>query len=269
MISGVVLVRDNGRVPTYRDEAIVLRTHKLGEADRIITLLTRRHGKVRAVARGVRRVSSKFGGRLEPCSHVDLELATGRNLDVITQAVTLHRFSEPLNLDYQLFTTAQVMVETADRLVVEDHQPALRQHLLLVGALRTLTSGTPDGPRSPTMIMDSYLLRAVAVAGYQPSLTDCAVCGVVGPHETFSPATGGIVCRRCRPPGSTRLRLGTTEYLVALRDGDWSATRQIVPEVQRQASDLVAAFIGWQLEHRLRSLEHVERGEGYSDRLVR
>ena len=77
-------------MPTYRDEAVVLRTHKLGEADRIITLLSRDHGKVRAVARGVRRTSSKFGGRLEPFSHVDLQFATGRTLDVITQAVTLH-----------------------------------------------------------------------------------------------------------------------------------------------------------------------------------
>ena len=80
-------------MPTYRDEAVVLRTHKLGEADRIITMLSRRHGKVRAVARGVRRKTSKFGARLEPFSHVDLQFATGRTLDVITQAVTLHPYS--------------------------------------------------------------------------------------------------------------------------------------------------------------------------------
>ena len=69
-------------VPLYRDEAIVLRTHKLGEADRIITLLTRQHGRVRAVAKGVRRTTSRFGSRLEPFTHVDLQLAEGRNLDV-------------------------------------------------------------------------------------------------------------------------------------------------------------------------------------------
>ena len=81
--------RQNGGVPLYRDEAIVLRTHKLGEADRIITLLTRQHGRVRAVAKGVRRTTSRFGSRLEPFTHVDLQLAEGRNLDVITQAETI------------------------------------------------------------------------------------------------------------------------------------------------------------------------------------
>ena len=75
----------------YRDEAIVLRTHKLGEADRIVTLLTRSHGKVRAVGKGVRRTSSRFGSRLEPFMHVDLQLSTGRNLDIVTQAETLGR----------------------------------------------------------------------------------------------------------------------------------------------------------------------------------
>ena len=97
-------------MPTYRDEVVVLRTHKLGEADRIVTLLSRRHGKVRAVARGVRRTSSKFGARLEPFSHVDLQFATGKTLDVITEAVTLHAWSEPLCTDYSRYTVGQVML---------------------------------------------------------------------------------------------------------------------------------------------------------------
>ncbi len=151
-------------MPTYRDEAVVLRTHKLGEADRIIVLLSRSHGKIRAVARGVRRTSSKFGGRLEPFSHVDLQFASGRNLDVITQAETLHAYDAPLRLDYAAFTAGEVMVETADRLVAEEGQPALQQYRLLIGALRTLGAGTPCGPRPATMILDSYLLRALSVA---------------------------------------------------------------------------------------------------------
>ena len=87
-------------MPTYRDEAVVLRTHKLGEADRIITMLSRGHGKVRAVAKGVRRTSSKFGARLEPFSHVDLQVAEGRTLDVVTQVESLQAFGEPLTDDY-------------------------------------------------------------------------------------------------------------------------------------------------------------------------
>ena len=246
-------------MPTYRDEAVVLRTHKLGEADRIITLLSRRHGKVRAVARGVRRTSSKFGARLEPFSHVDLQFATGRTLDVITQAVTLHAYSEPLAHDYERYTTGQVMIETADRLVAEVGEPALQQYQLLVGALHALTAETTDGTRSPAMVMDAYLLRAAALAGYAPSLSDCARCGLAGPHEAFSPQLGGMVCRRCRPPGSAHPEPATVRYLSALLTGDWAATRAVTPANVRQANGLVAAFISWHLERGLRSLSHVDR----------
>ena len=246
-------------MPTYRDEAVVLRTHKLGEADRIITMLSRRHGKVRAVARGVRRTSSKFGARLEPFSHVDLQFATGRTLDVITQAVTLHPYSEPLAHDYERYTTGQVMIETADRLVTEEGEPALQQFQLLVGALQALTAGTSDGVRPPTMVMDAYLLRAVALAGYAPTLGDCARCGAAGPHEAFSPQLGGMVCRRCRPPGSAHPDPVTVTYLGALLAGDWPSTREIPAPALRQGSGMVAAFIGWHLDHGLRSLSHVDR----------
>lgn len=246
---------------TYADEAVVLRTHKLGEADRIITLLTREHGKVRAVARGVRRTSSKFGGRLEPFSHVDLLLATGRSLDSIAQAVTIRNHSDVIGRDYQRFTTGQVMVETADRLVPVEGEPAAQQYRLLAGALRTLAVGTTDGMRSPVTIMDSYLLRATASAGYAPSLSDCAKCGAAGPHEAFSPQAGGMVCRACRPPGSPQPSLATVAYLQALLVGDWPATRGVAAGVVNEASELVSAFTSWQLERGLRSLRHVQLDE--------
>ncbi len=246
-------------MPTYTDEAVVLRTHKLGEADRIITLLSRQHGKVRAVAKGVRRTSSKFGARLEPFTHVDLQFVTGRSLDVITQAVTLHPYSEPLGRDYERYTTGQVMIETADRLVVEEGQPALRQYQLLLGGLQALTMGTVDGPRPAVMVMDAYLLRAITVAGYAPNLSECARCGAAGPHEAFSPVMGGLVCRRCRPPGSALVTPQTIAYLGALSSGDWIATREIPDATLRQGSGVVAAFLSWQLERGLRSLRHLDR----------
>lgn len=248
-----------GFVPTYRDEGVVLRTHKLGEADRIVTLLSHRHGKVRAVARGVRRTSSKFGARLEPFSHVDLQFATGRTLDVITEAVTIRPYSEPLSGDYPAFTAGQVMLETADRLVAEEGQPSARQFGLLLGGLHALTHGTSDGLRPPTMIMDAYLLRAVAAAGFAPALTECAACGEPGPHEAFSPAVGGCVCRRCRPPGSGLMWDGTLDYLQALLTGRWPATREVPDAVQRQASGLLAAFVSWHLERGLRTLDYLVR----------
>lgn len=246
-------------MPTYTDEAVVLRTHKLGEADRIITLLSRQHGKVRAVAKGVRRTSSKFGARLEPFTHVDLQFVTGRSLDVITQAVTIHPYSEPLGRDYERYTTGQVMIETADRLVVEEGQPALRQFQLLLGGLQALTAGTVDGPRPAVMVMDAYLLRAIAVAGYAPNLSECSRCGADGPHEAFSPVMGGLVCRRCRPPGSALIAPETIAYLGALGVGDWAATREIGAATIRQGSGVVTAFLSWQLERGLRSLRHLDR----------
>lgn len=246
-------------MPTYRDEAVVLRTHKLGEADRIITLLSRRNGKVRAVARGVRRTSSKFGARLEPFSHVDLQFATGRTLDVITEAVTLHAWSQPLGQDYPRYTVGQVMLETADRLVGVEREPSLPQFQLLLGGLHALTAGTVDGPRPPTMVMDAYLLRALATGGLAPSLAECAACGTTGPHEAFSPQMGGTVCHHCRPPGTPHVRPETLNYLSALICGNWEATRQTLDADQRQASGLIAAFVSWHTERGLRTLSLVER----------
>lgn len=246
-------------VPTYRDEAVVLRTHKLGEADRIITFLSRRHGKVRAAARGVRRTSSKFGARLEPFTHVDVQFANGRSLEIVAQVESIRAFGEPLSRDFSRWTAGQVILETADRLVTEEGQPAVQQFLLLVGALRVLNEGTSDGPRDTSTILDSYLLRSLAVAGYAPTFTDCAKCGAPGPHRAFSPAAGGVVCGACRPPGSVQPRPATLAYLTALLVGDWPATREATPEVIREGSGLTAAFATWHLERGLRSLSHVER----------
>ena len=173
-------------MPLYRDEAIVLRTHKLGEADRIITLLTRHHGRVRAVAKGVRRTTSRFGSRLEPFTHVDLQLAEGRNLDTITQAETLSPFSAELGRHYDRYTAGTVMLETADRLVVEEKEPSLQHFLLLVGGLRAMASGD----RQPGQVLDSYLLRSLAVAGYAPVVRALRPLRARGPAPLVQPVDG-------------------------------------------------------------------------------
>src|SRR5260370_23499612 len=125
-------MRENDRVGLYRDDGIVLRTQDLGEADRIITVLTRRTGRVRAVGKGVRRTKSRFGARLEPFTHVDLLLYAGRSLDVITQADSLRAYGEPLTRDYPHCTSGVAMLETAERFTPEERQPAQRQVLLPV-----------------------------------------------------------------------------------------------------------------------------------------
>jgi DNA repair protein RecO (recombination protein O) len=239
----------------YRDEAVVLRTQKLGEADRIVALLTRRHGRVRAVAKGVRRTSSRFGSRLEPFMHVDVQLAEGRSLDVVTQAETLTPYGEWVCTDYGLYTAGTAMLETAERLAVEEHEPALQQYLLLVGALRVLARRERD----PGLVLDSFLLRSLAVAGYAPTFSDCARCGAPGPHRSFSASAGGSLCAACRVPGTASPAAETVLLLAALLAGDWTVAEQSDPRHRREANGLVAAYLQWHLERGLRSLPHVDR----------
>lgn len=238
----------------YSDEAVVLRTRKLAEADRIITLLTREHGVVRAVAKGVRRTSSKFGARLEPFTHVDLQLYQGRQLDTITQAVTRSPFGATIGPDYQRYTAASVMLETAERLIVEERQPALQQFLLLVGALRTMAG---DEHR-PGDILASFLLRSLATAGYAPSFAACARCGAVGSHTAFHPGAGGVLCGTCRVPGSARPSASTVRLLGALLAGEWDVIDSVEDRARREARGIVTAYLNWHLERNLRSMAIVE-----------
>jgi DNA repair protein RecO (recombination protein O) len=242
-------------VGLYRDEAVVLRTQKLGEADRIITLLTRDTGRVRAVAKGVRRTTSRFGSRLESFTYVDLQLAEGRSLDVITQAETLAPYGAKIGTDYERYTAGTVMLETAERLVVEDKEPALQQFLLLIGGLRTLASGE----RAPSAVLDSFLLRSLSVAGYAPSFDGCARCGLEGPHRAFSPAAGGMLCSTCRVPGTASPAPETVVMLGALLAGDWAVVEAGDPRHRKEATTLVSAYLAWHLERGLKSLSYVER----------
>ncbi len=239
----------------YRDEGVVLRTQKLGEADRIVTLLTRGTGRVRAVAKGVRRTSSRFGARLEPFSHVDLLLATGRSLDIVTQAETLTPYGRSLGGDYARYTAGTAMLETAERLTAEEREPALQHYLLLLGGLRALAGGVHDAG----LVLDAFLLRSVAVAGFAPSFADCARCGDTGPHRFFSVPAGGMVCPRCRPGGAVAPAEATVALMAALLTGDWDGADASGVRERREAGGIVAAFLQWHLERGLRSLPLVER----------
>jgi DNA repair protein RecO (recombination protein O) len=241
----------------YRDEGIVLRTQKLGEADRIVTVLTRRHGKVRAVAKGVRRTKSKFGARLEPFSHVDLQLWTGRSLDIVSQAESIRSYGTVIAADYPAYTAGTAVLETADRLTAEEKEPSLRLFLLVVGALRALADNAHPAP----LVLDAFLLRAMSVAGWEPALSDCARCAEPGPHRHFSVPAGGSVCPACRPTGSAMPNAVTIELLEALLSGDWDVAEASAPAQRREGSGLVAALLQWHLERGLRSLALVERSE--------
>jgi len=252
-------------VPLYRDEAVVLRVHKLGEADRIITLLTRRHGRVRAVGKGVRRTSSRFGARLEPGSHIDVQLYTRlpegqaapggrRGLDVVEQTESLGAFGAQLAGDYGRWTAASAICETAERLT-EEGEPALRLYLLVVGALRALAAREHDAG----LVLDAFLIRAMSNAGWEPALLECAKCSRPGPHAAFNVAAGGAVCEDCRPAGSARPQPVTVELMAALLSGNWSVADPSSEAERREASGLIAAHLQWHLERALRSLPLVDR----------
>jgi DNA repair protein RecO (recombination protein O) len=243
-------------VPLYRDDAIVLRTHKLGEADRIVTMLTKHHGKVRAVAKGVRRTSSRIGSRMEPFMLADVQLYEGRNLDIVSQVEMREPYARRIAEDYQLFTAATAMVETADKLVDHEREPALQQYRLLHGALGALSRREHE----PGLVLDSFLLRSLAIAGYSPSFDECAVCGAPGPHRAFAIAEGGAVCENCRPAGAAAPSPETFALLGALLAGDWGPADASGERERRDAAGIVAAYAQYHLEKRVRSLGLVERG---------
>jgi DNA repair protein RecO (recombination protein O) len=239
----------------YRDTGVVLRVQKLGEADRIVTILTRRHGKVRAVAKGVRRTRSRWGARLEPFNHVDVQCYTGRSLDIVTQAETVDAFGVGIVGDYTRYTAGCAILETADRLVAEEGEPAMRVYLLVVGAIRALSGRERD----PSLVLDAFFLRAMTHAGWAPAINDCARCAAPGPHPAFNVAAGGAVCPACRPPGSVTPSRETFVLLDALLHGEWHIADAATSVTRRDTSGLVAAHLQWHMERQLRSLPLVER----------
>lgn len=242
-------------MPLYRDHAVVLRTQKLGEADRIITLFTKEHGRIKAVAKGVRRTKSRFGARLEPASCVDLQLYTGRTFDTITQVVSIENYGDVLSSDYQSWTVASAILEAAERFTQAEHEPALQQYLLVTGSLKALAEKRYD----PSLILDAYLLRSLSVAGYAPSLSVCSRCDAPGPHKYFSLQGGGSVCASCKPSACATPTPATLELMANLLTGDWQMASASESANRSAASGLIAAYLQWHLERGLRSLPLVER----------
>ena len=233
----------------------MLRTQKLGEADRIITVLTREHGRVRAVGKGVRRTSSKFGSRLEPFTHVDVQFHTGRSLDIVTQVESLDSYGAHIASDYPRYTAGTAMLETAERLTDVEKEPAVQQYLLLVGGLRALAARD----HLASAVLDAYLLRSLAVAGYAASFDACTRCGAPGPHRWLSVEAGGSVCSDDRPAGSATVSAEALRVLSALLTGEWDIVDSADPKHLRESTGIVAAYTQWHLERGLRSLRLVER----------
>jgi len=228
------------------DQGIVLRGYPFGEADKVVVLLSPNHGKVRAVAKGVRKTRSRFGGRLEPFTHVDVLLYEGRNLDTITQVSVVEAYSH-IRLDLDRVLAGSTMVEAIDA-VAQEGVGSHRLFLLLQRGLRALEAG----PVHPDLV-SAFLLKLAAVVGVAPSLRTCAECGSTANLVRFSLASGGVVCQLCSPDRGSKLRPGLTAHLAALAEADLGDLPP-ASELSRDAIGLTRRFVEYHLERRLESL---------------
>ncbi len=229
----------------YRDQGVVLRTIRLGEADRIVTLVTRGHGKVRAVAKGVRKTKSRFGARLEPLSHVSLLLYEGRELDVVNQAETLDHF-RVIREDLSRVGRASSMLEAVDQ-VAQEREPSPRLYQLLVGGLRALAAS--DTP----LVLAAFFWKLLSLEGAHPLLDQCATCGTEEGLEAFDMGEGGVLCRGCRrgvPISADALRL----LRLVLGGGLADALNQPAGPASVELEHLANRSLEHHLERRLRSL---------------
>lgn len=233
----------------YRDRGVVLRTTKLGEADRIITIITSGHGKVRAVAKGARRTRSKLAGHVEPLRHVDLQLYRGRGeLDIVTGAVTLDRWPA-LRSDLDRLGTAMTLAEAVDQ-SVHDRGDDPVPYQMFIGALGRLDRAHSE------MLLPAFLLRLLAHEGTAPMLDGCVVGSGCddAPIVAFDPAGGGVTCATHRRGRS--LSGGALELLRSIIDGRVNAVLDVEPSSDtHEAAAAVTRMWEYHMDRRLRSAD--------------
>jgi DNA repair protein RecO (recombination protein O) len=237
-------------VSLYRDAGVVLRTHKLGEADRIVVLLTAEHGKVRAVAKGIRKTKSRFGGRLEPLNHVSLLLYQGRELDIVSQVETISS-ARSLFDDLDRLTQGLALLEAVDRLT-PDREPVLHLYRMLVGALRRLAD------RPSPLVVPAFFWKVLAAEGLRPVLDACVRCGAGEPLVAFDFDEGGVLCRACRQ--GSAISVGALALLRQILGGELNAALAVeATPVAHEVSVLATRAMEHHLERGLRTVALLER----------
>ena len=232
----------------YRDRGVVLRTVKLGEADRIVSFMTQGHGKVRAVAKGIRKSGSRFGARLEPTSHVALQCYQGRELDVVTQVETIDA-NRALRESYACLIHAVPMLEAVDQ-VAQEGEPAPELYRMLVGALKTL-SATPSPVVTP-----AFFWKLLSLEGFHPYLDGCVRCGdELGPFTAFDLGDGGVLCATCGRLGGVRVEPEALGFLARIVGGELNRAlaEPPAPEHVHEIERLGVLALEYHSERRLRS----------------
>lgn len=245
----------DSRVPLYKEQGLVLRSQKLGEADKIVTVMTQSSGKVRAVAKGIRKTTSRFGARLEPFTHVSLMVYRGRgSLDTVSQAEILDPFVSLRN-DLGNFAAGETMLEAVDK-VAEEHERNVRLFMLLLSGLRALDAAPSDA----AAVTESFLLKMLSLSGFHPSLTACAVCGRPDP-DRFASGQGGAVCADDADFDAGSVSITALEHLASLGSTGLLEAGEIVvdPQIRRESRALLFGFAEYHLERRMKSLPILAR----------
>ena len=235
----------------YRDEGVVLRAIKLGEADRIVTVFTFGHGKVRAVAKGIRKTTSKFGARLEPTSRVALQCYKGRELDIVTQAETLDA-NRVLREEYALLTHSVPMLEAVDQ-VAQEREPNPALYRMLTGALHALVI-----TRNP-LVTPAFFWKLLSLEGFHPMLDACSRCGAGddagdGALVAFDLAEGGMVCRACARGGGRPVSAAGLDLLRRVLGGGLNgALAEATGPASHEVEQLGIRALEHHVERRMRS----------------
>lgn len=241
----------------YKTPAIVLRQRRLGDADKIVTLYTASYGKLDAVAKGVRRLTSRLAGHVEPLNHGAYLLARGRSLDIITQAQAIETF-QPLRDDLDRLSRALYAAELVDR-ATEERAENFALYRLLLDTLRRLAQRD-----DLDLVLRFFEMSLLGQLGYRPEVGQCVVCGRAPEAEgnAWAPGAGGLVCRRCRPEEQSLrpLSANALKVLRLLQGGSFPevARLRISPELAEELERRLREAIHYALERDVRSASFLD-----------
>ena len=250
-------------MPAEKSEAIVLHTYNLTESSKIAVLLTPLRGKVRAVAKGVRRTKSKFGSALESISHVEVQLhfKEDRDLQTLSQAETRDPFS-PIRSDLSRLGLASVMCELME-LFVQENEESSRPFVLLLLSLKALAGMS----KNHTSLMISFYMRLLDVSGLLPEVNQCVRCGRRFQAQVYlDGSAGGALCHGCSAGSGEKISAGSLKIMQRLHSADWSMLERIrVPaasatEILHALNIYICHYTGRELKTAkfLRSLSHAK-----------
>jgi len=244
---------------SFRVEAVVLRHANWGEADRMVTLYTREQGKLRAIAKGARKIRSRKAGHLEPFTHITLQLAKTRDIPIVTQVETIDPYL-PLRDTLLLTGYASYVMELLDRFTYEEDGGNLSLFRLLTETLARLCSTAETWT-----VVRFYEMRLLEFLGFRPQLFECANCrAVIEPvDQYFSPSAGGIICPKCGNglPRLWRVSVEALKYMRHFQRSNYNeAARAKVPlEIQKEVETLMQAYFTYLLERALNTPGFIKR----------